>query len=65
MEQTYFRRGFGLKQAVGPLLEAEYHSAIVQDIRSRGHQAAFGRVTIRLAAAFGFCYRMDRGVPES
>ncbi|HEX7088944.1 MAG TPA: 4-hydroxy-3-methylbut-2-enyl diphosphate reductase [Longimicrobiales bacterium] len=62
MEQTYFRRGFGLKKAVGPLLEAEYHSAIVQDIRSRGHQAAFGRVTIRLAAEFGFCYGVDRAV---
>jgi len=62
MEQTYFRRGFGLKQAVGPLLDAEYHSALVQQIRDRGHSARFGRITIRLAAEFGFCYGVDRAV---
>jgi len=62
MEQTYFRRGFGLKQAVGPLLDAEYHSSLVQDIRDRGHRAEFGRITIRLAAEFGFCYGVDRAV---
>src|SRR5690606_2566346 len=62
MEQTYFRRGFGLKQAVGPLLDAVYHSALVQQIRDRGHSARFGRITIRLAAEFGFCYGVDRAV---
>lgn len=62
MEQTYFRRGFGLKKAVEPILQAEYHSALVEDIRARGYTATFGEVTIRLAEQFGFCYGVDRAV---
>ncbi|HEX6588268.1 MAG TPA: 4-hydroxy-3-methylbut-2-enyl diphosphate reductase [Longimicrobiales bacterium] len=62
MEQTYFRRGFGLKKAIEPLLQAEYHSALVEQIRARGYVAQFGDVTIRLAEQFGFCYGVDRAV---
>ncbi|HEX7119898.1 MAG TPA: 4-hydroxy-3-methylbut-2-enyl diphosphate reductase [Longimicrobiales bacterium] len=62
MEQTYFRRGFGLKKTIEPIVAAEYHSAIVEDIRARGYQAVFGDVTIRLAQEFGFCYGVDRAV---
>ena len=62
MEQTYFRRGFGLKKEIEPLLAAEYHSALVEDLRARGYNATFGDVTIRLAEAFGFCYGVDRAV---
>ena len=62
MEQTYFRRGFGLKKEIEPLLAAEYHSSLVEDIRARGYSAAFGDITIRLAEAFGFCYGVDRAV---
>lgn len=62
MEQTYFRRGFGLKQVIEPIVAAEYHSALVADIRAQGHTAVFGDVTIRLAEAFGFCYGVDRAV---
>ena len=38
MEETYFRRGFGLKSRVQPLIDLEYHSTLVQDIRSGGHR---------------------------
>ncbi|MGQ0562069.1 MAG: 4-hydroxy-3-methylbut-2-enyl diphosphate reductase [Gemmatimonadota bacterium] len=62
MEQTYFRRGFGLKKQIEPLLEAEYHSSLVEDIRARGFTAAFGDITIRLAEDFGFGYGVDRAV---
>ncbi|HUF13463.1 MAG TPA: 4-hydroxy-3-methylbut-2-enyl diphosphate reductase [Longimicrobiales bacterium] len=62
MEQTYFRRGFGLKKAIEPLLQAEYHSALVEQIRARGYTATYGEVTIRLAEQFGFCYGVDRAV---
>ncbi|MBI4546228.1 MAG: 4-hydroxy-3-methylbut-2-enyl diphosphate reductase [Gemmatimonadetes bacterium] len=62
MEQTYFRRGFGLKREVEPLLAAEYHSALVDEIRAGGYSAAYGDVTIRLAEEFGFCYGVDRAV---
>ncbi len=62
MEQTYFRKGFGLKKELKPLIDAEYHSAIVERIRSRGYADTFGDVTVRLAQEFGFCYGVDRAV---
>ncbi len=62
MEQTYFRKGFGLKKEVRPLIDAEYHSALVDRIRARGYQDVFGDVTVRLAQEFGFCYGVDRAV---
>jgi len=62
MDQTYFRKGFGLKEEVQPLIDAEYQSAMVERIRSRGHADTFGDVTVRLAKKFGFCYGVDRAV---
>ncbi|HUP87818.1 MAG TPA: 4-hydroxy-3-methylbut-2-enyl diphosphate reductase [Longimicrobiales bacterium] len=62
MEQTYFRRGFGLKKEIEPLLAREYHSTLVEDIRARGYIAEFGDITVRLAEDFGFCYGVDRAV---
>jgi len=62
MEQTYFRKGFGLKKELRPLIDAEYQSALVERIRSRGYTDTFGEVTVRLAQEFGFCYGVDRAV---
>jgi len=62
MEQTYFRKGFGLKSEVRPLIDAEYHSALVEHIRARGYRETFGDVSVRLAEEFGFCYGVDRAV---
>lgn len=62
MEQTYFRKGFGLKSEVRPLIDAEYHSSLVERIRARGYRDVFGDVTVRLAEEFGFCYGVDRAV---
>jgi 4-hydroxy-3-methylbut-2-en-1-yl diphosphate reductase len=61
-EETYFRRGFGLKEEVRPVIESEYHSALVERIRSRGYTETFGDVEVRLAEEFGFCYGVDRAV---
>lgn len=62
MEETYFRKGFGLKAEVKGTIDAEYHSALVERIRARGYQETFGDVTVRLAQEFGFCYGVDRAV---
>jgi len=62
MEQTYFRRGFGLKDEVKPLIDSEYQSAVVERIRARDYTDTFGDVTVRLAREFGFCYGVDRAV---
>ena len=60
--ETYFRRGFGLKGAIEGALAADYHSRIVDVIRSRGYALAVGDLTFRLAGEFGFCYGVDRAV---
>ena len=62
IEQTYFRSGFGLKEKVRPLIDSEYQSALVEEIRARGYTMAFGPVTVRLAEEFGFCYGVDRAI---
>ena len=62
MEQTYFRKGFGLRADIRPLVDGEYHSALVERIRARGYEDTFGPVTVRLAEEFGFCYGVDRAV---
>jgi 4-hydroxy-3-methylbut-2-enyl diphosphate reductase len=66
VEQNYFRRGFGLRKEIEPLIRSEYHSALVDRIRARGYEETYGhgraQVTVRLAEEFGFCYGVDRAV---
>ncbi len=62
IEKTYFRKGFGLKNEVRPVIEAEYQSGLVEEIRAHGYRQSFGDVTVRLAEEFGFCYGVDRAV---
>lgn len=62
MEQTYFRKGFGLKGAIEGALVADYHSRVVDAIRAGGYALAVGDLTFRLAGEFGFCYGVDRAV---
>jgi len=62
MEKTYFRSGLGLKAEVRPIIDAEYQSAMVELIRSKGYRESFGDITVRLAQEFGFCYGVDRAV---
>ncbi len=62
MEQTYFRKGFGLKGAIEGALSADYHSRVVDAIRASGYALEVGDLTFRLAGEFGFCYGVDRAV---
>jgi 4-hydroxy-3-methylbut-2-enyl diphosphate reductase len=62
MELTYFRKGFGLKDAIEGQLATDYASAIVDLLRARGYSLTVGPVTFRLAREFGFCYGVDRAV---
>ena len=62
MKDTYFRKGFGLKAEVKPLIESEYHSALLERVRSRAYVDRFDDITVRLAKDFGFCYGVDRAV---
>jgi 4-hydroxy-3-methylbut-2-enyl diphosphate reductase len=62
VEQTYFRKGFGLKGAIEGALTADYHSRVVDAIRASGYVLEVGELTFRLAGEFGFCYGVDRAV---
>jgi 4-hydroxy-3-methylbut-2-enyl diphosphate reductase len=62
VEQTYFRKGFGLKGAIEGALSADYHSRVVDAIRGAGYVLRVGDLTFRLAGEFGFCYGVDRAV---
>src|SRR3989338_7628053 len=61
-ESTYFRKGFGLKQEIEGALSSDYHSRLVDRIRSAGYRLEAGGLTFRLAKEFGFCYGVDRAV---
>lgn len=61
-EQKYFQKGFQLKTVVGPVLAANYHSAVVERLKGYGYAAQAGDVRLRLAREFGFCYGVDRAV---
>jgi len=62
VEQTYFRRGFGLKGRIEGALTADYHSHVVDRIRRHGYVLSLGDLTFKLAGEFGFCYGVDRAV---
>jgi len=62
VEQTYFRRGFGLKDHIEGALAADYHSRVVDRIREHGYALSVGDLTFKLAREFGFCYGVDRAV---
>ena len=61
-EATYFRKGFGLKGEIEGLLSADYHSHLIETLRSRGYRLDVGPLSFRLAKEFGFCYGVDRAV---
>jgi 4-hydroxy-3-methylbut-2-enyl diphosphate reductase len=60
--QTYFQKGFNLKEAVRPLLAQSYHSRVVERLKELGYAARAGEVGVKLAREFGFCYGVDRAV---
>jgi 4-hydroxy-3-methylbut-2-en-1-yl diphosphate reductase len=62
MENTYFRKGFGLKGEIAGQLTADYHSAVVDAVRNHDYHLTVGPLTFRLAREFGFCYGVDRAV---
>jgi 4-hydroxy-3-methylbut-2-enyl diphosphate reductase len=62
MEQSYFRKGFGLRHEIEGELAEDYHSSLVQEVRSRGNRLEAQGLTVQLAQEFGFCYGVDRAV---
>ncbi|MFI5311551.1 MAG: 4-hydroxy-3-methylbut-2-enyl diphosphate reductase [Gemmatimonadales bacterium] len=61
-QDTYFRKGFGLKTEVQDTLSADYTGRLVDLLRAREYTLVAGPVTVRLAREFGFCYGVERAV---
>lgn len=59
---NYHRKGFGHQAEVSTVLESEYQSNLIQEIRDLGYTLTRGDVTIRLAESFGFCWGVERAV---
>ncbi len=60
--ENYHRKGFGHETEVAGVMESEYQSDLIQQIRDRQYILTRGDVTIRLAEAFGFCWGVERAV---
>jgi 4-hydroxy-3-methylbut-2-en-1-yl diphosphate reductase len=61
-ENTYVRKGFGLKAEVEGELASDYTGRLVELLRSREYTLSVGGTTVRLAHEFGFCYGVERAV---
>lgn len=60
--ENYHRKGFGHEAEVTEVLNTEYQSSLIQQIRNNNYQLQKGSVTIKLAEAFGFCWGVERAV---
>jgi 4-hydroxy-3-methylbut-2-enyl diphosphate reductase len=60
--ENYHRKGFGHEAEVMGVLNSEYQSDLIQEIRNNNYRLQRGNVTIRLAEAFGFCWGVERAV---
>ena len=57
-----FRKGLDLKDAVAGMLAENYRSGLIERIKTDDFTYRAGRLTVRLAREFGFCYGVDRAV---
>ena len=62
MTATIFRKGLNLKHAVAGVLADDYHSDLIDQIKNSDFTWRDGRLLVRLAQEFGFCYGVDRAV---
>lgn len=62
MPSLIFRKGLDLKDAVSGELAQDYRSPVVDRLKAGDFTHRAGRLTVRLADEFGFCYGVDRAV---
>jgi 4-hydroxy-3-methylbut-2-enyl diphosphate reductase len=62
MSARIYRKGFDLGRVVAADLARDYHSDLVNQLKASDCTFRAGRLTVRLAREFGFCYGVDRAV---
>jgi 4-hydroxy-3-methylbut-2-enyl diphosphate reductase len=60
--ETYYRKGFKMRENIQHLLNRDYRSEIVDKVRENGNLLEAEGLSVRLADEFGFCYGVDRAV---
>ncbi len=60
--ERYNRRGFGSPTKRAQALEKAYQSSLIGSIRDNGYLLEHGRLRVKLAEAFGFCWGVERAV---
>jgi len=60
--ENYHRKGFGKEAEVATMLQSEYQSNLVQQIKDNNYTLKRGDVTILLAKSYGFCWGVERAV---
>ena len=58
----YNRRGFGSANKRAQALAEAYQSGLIGSIRENGNQLDHGRLKVKIAEAFGFCWGVERAV---
>jgi len=58
----YNRRGFGSANKRAQALAEAYQSGLIGSIRDNGNLLEHGRLKVKLAEAFGFCWGVERSV---
>jgi 4-hydroxy-3-methylbut-2-enyl diphosphate reductase len=58
----YYQKGLGYRDEVSGLLQHDFHSDLVEEIKARGYRLRAPGLTILLAREFGFCYGVDRAL---
>ena len=58
----YNRRGFGSPTKRAQALGEAYQSSLISSIRDNGYFLKHGRLEVKLAEAFGFCWGVERAV---
>lgn len=59
---NYHRRGFGHTHEAMDVMNSEYQSELIREIRENQYVLKRGQVTIHLAQSFGFCWGVERAV---
>ncbi|XVE66688.1 hypothetical protein DITRI_Ditri08aG0098500 [Diplodiscus trichospermus] len=60
--ENYNRRGFGHKEETLELMNRQYTSDIIKNLKENGNVYTWGNVTVKLAEEYGFCWGVERAV---
>ena len=60
--EHYHRKGFGHESKIMEVMNTEYQSSLIQQIRQNNYRWQEGEVRIHLAEAFGFCWGVERAI---